>query len=321
MNIHGKDIKIFTGTAYPKAAEDIAKNLGLPVGKCTVGHFADGEVSVSLEESVRGSDVFIVQSTCNPVNDNLMELIIMIDAFRRASAGRITAVIPYFGYARQDRKAKARDPISAKVVANMLTAAGADRVLTMDLHAAQIQGFFESPVDHLMGAPILTPYFQPLVHHHEDEYVAVSPDHGSVNRVRKFAEKLDIPLAIIDKRRPKANVSEVMNIIGDVRGKKCIIMDDMVDTAGTLCGAAKALIEVGGALSVTACATHGPLSGPAMQRINDSVLDELVLLDTIPISDEKRALCDKITVLPVAPVFAEAIERIYGDRPVSPLFI
>ena len=321
MNIHGKDIKIFTGTAYPKAAEDIAKNLGLPVGKCTVEHFADGEVSVSLEESVRGSDVFIVQSTCNPVNDNLMELIIMIDAFRRASAGRITAVIPYFGYARQDRKAKARDPISAKVVANMLTAAGADRVLTMDLHAAQIQGFFDIPVDHLMGAPILTPYFQPLVHHHEDEYVAVSPDHGSVNRVRKFAEKLDIPLAIIDKRRPKANVSEVMNIIGDVRGKKCIIMDDMVDTAGTLCGAAKALIEVGGALSVTACATHGPLSVPAMQRINDSVLDELVLLDTIPISDEKRALCDKITVLPVAPVFAEAIERIYGDRPVSPLFI
>lgn len=321
MNIHGKDIKIFTGNAYPKAAEDIAKNLGLPLGKCTVGHFADGEVSVSLEESVRGSDVFIIQSTCNPVNDNLMELIIMIDAFRRASAGRITAVMPYFGYARQDRKAKARDPISAKVVANMLTAAGADRVLTMDLHAAQIQGFFDIPVDHLMGAPILTPYFLPLVHHHEDEYVAVSPDHGSVNRVRKFAEKLDIPLAIIDKRRPKANVSEVMNIIGDVKGKKCIILDDMVDTAGTLCGAAKALIEVGGALSVTACATHGPLSGPAIERINNSVLDELVLLDTIPISEEKKAGCDKITVLPVAPVFAEAIERIYGDRPVSPLFI
>lgn len=321
MNIHGKDIKIFTGNAYPKAAEDIAKNLGLPLGKCAVGHFADGEVSVSPEETVRGSDVFIVQSTCNPVNDNLMELIIMIDAFRRASAGRITAVIPYFGYARQDRKAKARDPISAKVVANMLTAAGADRVLTMDLHAAQIQGFFDIPVDHLMGAPILTPYFQPIVHHHEDEYVAVSPDHGSVNRVRKFAEKLDIPLAIIDKRRPKANVSEVMNIIGDVKGKNCIIMDDMVDTAGTLCGAAKALIEVGGALSVTACATHGPLSGPAIERIQNSVLDELVLLDTIPISEEKRAACNKITVLPVAPVFAEAIERIYGDRPVSPLFI
>ena len=294
MNVHGKDIKIFTGNAYPKAAEEIAKSLGLTVGKCTVGHFADGEVSVSLEESVRGSDVFIVQSTCNPVNDNLMELIIMIDAFRRASAGRITAVIPYFGYARQDRKAKSRDPISAKVVANMLTAAGADRVLTMDLHAAQIQGFFDIPVD---------------------------PDHGSVNRVRKFAEKLDIPLAIIDKRRPKANVSEVMNIIGDVKGKKCIILDDMVDTAGTLCNAAKALIEVGGALSVTACATHGPLSGPAIQRIKDSVLEELVLLDTIPVSEEKREECGKITVLPVAPVFAEAIERIYGDRPISPLFL
>ncbi|MBR3952839.1 MAG: ribose-phosphate pyrophosphokinase [Oscillospiraceae bacterium] len=321
MNVHGKDIKIFCGNAYPKAAEEIAKSLGLPVGKCTVGHFADGEVSVSLEESVRGSDVFIVQSTCNPVNDNLMELIIMIDAFKRASAGRITAVMPYFGYARQDRKAKARDPISAKVVANMLEAAGADRVLTMDLHASQIQGFFDIPVDHLMGAPILTPYFQPIVHHHEDEYVAVSPDHGSVNRVRKFAEKLDIPLAIIDKRRPKANVSEVMNIIGDVKGKKCIILDDMVDTAGTLCNAAKALIEVGGAKSVTACATHGPLSGPAIQRIKDSVLEELVLLDTIPVSDEKKAECGKITILPVAPVFAEAIERIYGDRPVSPLFI
>ena len=321
MNVHGKDIKIFTGNAYPKAAEEIAKSLGLTVGKCSVGHFADGEVSVSLEESVRGSDVFIVQSTCNPVDDNLMELIIMIDAFRRASAGRITAVIPYFGYARQDRKAKARDPISAKVVANMLTAAGADRVLTMDLHASQIQGFFDIPVDHLMGAPILTPYFQPLVHHHEDEYVAVSPDHGSVNRVRKFAEKLDIPLAIIDKRRPKANVSEVMNIIGDVKGKKCIILDDMVDTAGTLCNAAKALVEVVGALSVTACAPHGPLSGPAIQRIKDSVLEELVLLDTIPVSDEKREECGKITVLPVAPVFAEAIERIYGDRPISPLFL
>ena len=321
MNVHGKDIKIFTGNAYPKAAEEIAKSLGLPVGKCTVGHFADGEVSVSLEESVRGSDVFIVQSTCNPVNDNLMELIIMIDAFKRASAGRITAVMPYFGYARQDRKAKARDPISAKVVANMLEAAGADRVLTMDLHASQIQGFFDIPVDHLMGAPILTPYFQPIVHHHEDEYVAVSPDHGSVNRVRKFAEKLDIPLAIIDKRRPKANVSEVMNIIGDVKGKKCIILDDMVDTAGTLCNAAKALIEVGGAASVTACATHGPLSGPAIQRIKDSVLEELVLLDTIPVSDEKKEECGKITILPVAPVFAEAIERIYGDRPVSPLFL
>ena len=321
MNIHGKEIKIFTGNAHPRVAEEIAKNLGLPLGNIAVGHFADGEVSVHIEESVRGSDVFLVQSTCNPVNDNLMELIIMIDACRRASAGRITAVIPYFGYARQDRKARARDPISAKVVANMLTAAGADRILTMDLHAGQIQGFFDIPVDHLMGAPLLTPYFQPIVHNHEDEFVAVSPDHGSVNRVRKFAEALDIPLAIIDKRRPKANVCEVMNIIGDVKDKKCIILDDMVDTAGTLCNAAKALVEVGGAASVTACATHGPLSGPALGRIQESVLEELVLLDTIPISEEKKQQCDKITVLPVAPIFAEAIERIYGDRPVSPLFL
>ena len=315
------DYKVFTANSHPALAEEISAIMGRPLGKATVYKFSDGEISISIGETVRGVDCYIVQSTCNPVNDNLMELLIMIDAMKRASAGRVTAVIPYYGYARQDRKAKARDPITAKLVANILVAAGADRVLTMDLHAAQIQGFFDIPVDHLMGAPILTPYFQPIVHHHEDEYVAVSPDHGSVNRVRKFAEKLDIPLAIIDKRRPKANVSEVMNIIGDVKGKKCIIMDDMVDTAGTLCGAAKALIEIGGALSVTACATHGPLSGPAIERIQNSVLDELVLLDTIPISEEKRAACDKITVLPVAPVFAEAIERIYGDRPVSPLFI
>ena len=316
------DLKIVTGTSNPELAKAICDHLGCQLTQTLATTFSDGELRVEIGANVRGDDVFVVQPTCPPdVNRNLIQLCLMCDALKRASAGRITAVIPYFGYARQDRKAKARDPISAKVVANMLTAAGADRVLTMDLHAAQIQGFFDIPVDHLMGAPILTPYFQPIVHHHEDEYVAVSPDHGSVNRVRKFAEKLDIPLAIIDKRRPKANVSEVMNIIGDVKGKKCIIMDDMVDTAGTLCGAAKALIEIGGALSVTACATHGPLSGPAIERIQNSVLDELVLLDTIPISEEKRAACDKITVLPVAPVFAEAIERIYGDRPVSPLFI
>lgn len=319
MNLHGKDIKIFTGNAYQKGAEDIAKSLGLPLGKCKVQQFADGEVSVGLEESVRGSDVFIVQSTCAPVNDNLMELLIMIDAFKRASAGRITAVVPYYGYARQDRKAKARDPISAKVVANLITSAGADRLLTMDLHAAQIQGFFDIPVDHLLGVPILAPHFAPLVKESPDEYVVVSPDLGSVNRARGFAERLDIPLAIVDKRRPKANVSEVMNIIGDVADKKCILVDDMIDTAGTLCGAAKALIERGGAKSVTACATHGVLSGPAIERINNSVIDEVVLLDTIPIGEDKK--CDKISVLPVAPVFAEAIERIYGDRPVSPLFV
>ena len=319
MNLHGKDIKIFSGNAYPKAAEDIAKSLGLPLGKCSVSQFADGEVSVSIEESVRGSDVFVVQSTCNPVNDNLMELLIMIDAFQRASAGRITAVIPYFGYARQDRKAKARDPISAKVVANLITVSGADRVLTMDLHAAQLQGFFDIPVDHLQGVPILVPYFQPIVKQDKDRYVAVSPDLGSVNRVRRFAERLDVPIAIVDKRRPKANVSEVMNIIGDVKGKRCILVDDMIDTAGTLCGAAAALIERGGAESVIACATHGVLSGPAIQRIDDSVISEVVLLDTVPLSVDKYS--EKITVLPVAPVFAEAIERIYGDRPVSPLFV
>ena len=318
MNVHGKDSKIFTGNAYPKAAEEIAKSLGLTVGKCSVGHFADGEVSVSLEESVRGSDVFIVQSTCNPVNDNLMELIIMIDAFKRASAGRITAVMPYYGYARQDRKAKARDPISAKVVANMLEAAGADRILTMDLHASQIQGFFDIPVDHLMGAPILTPYFQPLVHHHEDEYVAVSPDHGSVNRVRKFAEKLDIPLAIIDKRRPKANVSEVMNIIGDVKDKKVMLVDDMIDTAGTLCNAAKALKEIGGAKDIFACATHGVLSGPAIERIENSPITKCYLLDTVPVTGEK--LIDKIEILPVSQMFTEAIKRIYEEASVSDLF-
>ncbi|HNW05054.1 MAG TPA: ribose-phosphate diphosphokinase [Oscillospiraceae bacterium] len=318
MNLHGKDIKIFAGNACPKEAAAIAKNIGIPLGQCTVKHFADGEISVSLEESVRGSDVFVVQSSCNPVNDNLMELLIMIDALRRASAGRINAVIPYFGYARQDRKARPREPISAKLVANMITAAGADRVLTMDLHAAQIQGFFDIPVDHLLGVPILSPYFQPLVHGHEDEYVAVSPDFGSVTRARKFVEKLDIPIAIIDKRRPKANDSEVMNIIGDVRGKKCIIVDDMVDTAGTLCHAADALIQIGGAVKIVACATHAVLSDPAIERLQNSCIDELVFLDTIPLPPEKRI--DKITVLPVAPIFAEAIERIYGERPISPLF-
>jgi len=318
MNLHGKDIKIFSGNAYPKSAEDMAKSLGLPLGKCTVTKFADGEVSVSIEESVRGSDVFVVQSTCNPVNDNLMELLIMCDAFKRASAGRITAVIPYFGYARQDRKAKARDPISAKVVADLITVAGADRVLTMDLHAAQLQGFFDIPVDHLQGVPILVPYFLPMVKHDKENYVVVSPDLGSVNRARKFSERIDVPIAIVDKRRPKANVSEVMNIIGDVKGKKCIIVDDMIDTAGTLCGAANALIERGGAESVIACATHGVLSGPAIERINASALSEVVILDTVPVPADKYS--EKLTVLPVAPVFAEAIERIYGDRPVSPLF-
>ena len=318
MNIHGKDIKIFTANSNPKVAEEIARELGKPLGQSEVVTFSDGEISVSIKESVRGSDVFVVQSTSTPVNDNMMELLIMIDAFKRASAGRITAVIPYMGYARQDRKAKARDPISAKLVADLLTVAGADRVLSMDLHCAQIQGFFNIPVDHLLGVPILVPYFIEKFRDIRDNTVVVSPDLGSVTRARNFAARFDAPLAIVDKRRQKANVCEVMNIIGDVKDKDVILVDDMIDTAGTLCNAAKAIMEKGGAKSVTACATHGVLSGPAIQRIKDSVIKEVVLLDTIALPEEKRI--DKITVLPVAPVFAQAIQRIYEDSPISPLF-
>lgn len=318
MNIHGKDIKIFTANSNPKVAAEIARELGKPLGQSEVVTFSDGEISVSIKESVRGSDVFVVQSTSTPVNDNMMELLIMIDAFKRASAGRITAVIPYMGYARQDRKAKARDPISAKLVADLLTVAGADRVLSMDLHCAQIQGFFNIPVDHLLGVPILVPYFIEKFKDIRDNAVVVSPDLGSVTRARNFAARFDAPLAIVDKRRQKANVCEVMNIIGDVKDKDVILVDDMIDTAGTLCNAAKAIMEKGGAKSVTACATHGVLSGPAIQRIRDSVIKEVVLLDTIALPEEKKI--DKITVLPVAPVFAQAIQRIYEDSPISPLF-
>ena len=320
MNLHGKDIKIFAANATPKVAAQIARNLGLPLGKSEVRHFSDGEISVNIGESVRGSDVFVVQSTCRPVNDNLMELLIMIDAFKRASAGRITAVVPYYGYARQDRKVKAREPISAKLCANLISVAGADRVLTMDLHASQIQGFFDIPVDHLQGVPLLAPYFgSRFSGEPREEIVVVSPDLGSVARARKCAERLDVSLAIVDKRRQRANVSEVMNIIGDVRGKKAIIVDDMIDTAGTLCNGAQAILEKGGASEVYACATHGVLSGPALERIEQSCIKELVLLDTIPIPPEK--MLDKVTMLSVAPVFAEAIERIYEDKPVSPLFV
>ncbi len=319
MNFHGKDIKIFSCNSNIPVAKQMADALGLKLGNADVKHFSDGEIAVSINESVRGSDVFIVQSTCAPVNNNLMELLIMIDAMKRASAGRITAVIPYFGYARQDRKAKARDPISAKLCADILTTAGADRVLTMDLHAAQIQGFFNIPLDHLLGVPLLAPYFDKKFSHNEkDDVIVVSPDLGSVTRARNFAARIDAPLAIIDKRRQRANVCEVMNIIGDVKGKKCIIVDDMIDTAGTLCNAAKAIVEIGGATEVSACATHGVLSGPAIERINASVLKEVVLLDTIPLSEQKKS--PKITMLPVAPVFAEAIERIYTDKPMSNLF-
>lgn len=318
MNLHGKDIKIFTANSNRTVAKQIAQGLGLPLGQSEVLTFSDGEISVSIKESVRGSDVFVVQSTSSPVNDNLMELLIMCDAFKRASAGRITAVMPYFGYARQDRKAKARDPITAKLVADLIVAAGADRVLTMDLHASQIQGFFNVPVDHLLGVPILAPHFVEKFKDCKDEVVVVSPDLGSVTRARNLAAKIEAPLAIVDKRRQKANVSEVMNIIGDVKNKRVVIVDDMIDTAGTLCNAAAAIVEKGGAKEVYACATHGVLSGPAIERIQNSVIKEVILLDTIELPEEKKI--DKIVQLEVAPVFSEAIERIYRDKPVSPLF-
>ena len=319
MISHGKDIKIFSGNANPGLARDICRLIGIQLGNSEVGHFADGEVSASIYESVRGSDVFLVQSTSRPVNDNLMELLVMIDAMKRASAGRITAVIPYFGYARQDRKAKARDPISAKLVANMITAAGADRVLTMDLHAAQLQGFFDIPVDNLYGNPVFVDYYAKKFGEKCEDMVVVSPDVGSVARARAFAQKLHMNLAIVDKRRQKANQCEVMNVIGDVSGKDCILFDDMVDTAGSLCNAAKAIVEVGGAHNVYACASHGVLSGPAIDRVNSSVITELAFLDTISPID--AALSDKIKYLTVAPMFAEAIERIYQEISVSKLWI
>ena len=319
MISHGKDIKIFTGNANPKLAADICKIIGTKLGESEVKSFADGEASVSLYETVRGSDVFLVQSTCKPVNDSLMELLIMVDACRRASAGRITAVMPYFGYARQDRKAKSRDPISAKLVANLITAAGADRVLTMDLHAAQIQGFFDIPVDNLFGAPLFAKHYLKVFGKNNDDIMVVSPDVGSTARARSFSMKLGCNMAIVDKRRERANKSEVMNIIGNVEGKTCILLDDMVDTAGSLVGAAKAIVEIGGAKEVYACASHGVLSGPAIERINDSVIKELLLLDTIPYPANAPA-SDKIKYMSVAGIFAQAIQRVYEEISISPLF-
>lgn len=321
MIAHGKEIKIFTANSNIPFARGICAELGLELGDSTVTSFADGEVSVSINETVRGCDVFVIQSTCKPVNNNLMELLIMIDGFRRASAGRITAVIPYFGYARQDRKAKGRDPISAKLVANLITAAGADRVLTMDLHAAQIQGFFDIPVDHLVGNPLFTRYylskFDETVYNHDD-FVVVSPDVGSVTRSRAFAQKVHMGLAIVDKRRQRANMCEVMNVIGDVRDKTCILFDDIVDTAGSLCNAAKAIKEIGGAKAVYACASHGVLSGNACQRIEDSCIEELVVLNTIPLPADYTG--HKIREIDASPVFAKAITRIYNETSISSLF-
>jgi len=317
MITHGRNIKVFTGNSHLQLAQDIADILGVAVGKSKVSTFSDGEISVDINETVRGNDVFIVQSTSSPVNNNLMELLIMIDAFKRASAGRITAVMPYYGYARQDRKVKSRDPITAKLVADLLTAAGAHRILTMDLHAAQIQGYFNIPVDHLLGAPILAEHFISKGLIDQEDVVVVSPDLGSVTRARKFADNLHAPIAIIDKRRPKANVSEIMNIIGDIEGKRCILIDDMIDTAGTIANAANALKELG-AKNVYACCTHGVLSGPAMDRINNSAIEELVMLNTIPLNEDNYN--SKIRSISVAPLFAEAIKRIYDDEPISKLF-
>lgn len=306
--------KVFAGNSHLELAEEIASIMGKALGRATVNKFSDGEISVNLWETVRGTDCYIVQSTCNPVNDNLMEILIMIDAMKRASAGRINAVIPYYGYARQDRKAKARDPITAKLVADLLVAAGADRVLTMDLHAAQIQGYFNIPVDHLVGMPILSKYF---VEKGLQDVVIVSPDHGSVTRARNMAQPLNAPIAIVDKRRPEPNKSEIMNIIGDIKGKNCILIDDMIDTAGTITNAANALKDLG-AVSVRACATHAVLSGPAIERIEKSAIEELVLLNTIPIPEEKKI--NKMKILSVAPLFAEAMTRVFTNDSISKLF-
>ena len=308
------DYKVFTGNAHPELAEEIASIMGKPLGRSTVSKFSDGEISVSLWETVRGIDVYIVQPTCGPVNDNLMELLIMIDAMKRASAGRINAVMPYYGYARQDRKAKARDPITAKLVANLIMAAGADRVVTMDLHANQIQGYFDIPVDHLVGMPILAKYFK---ERYLENVCVVSPDHGSVTRARNMAEYLNCPIAIVDKRRPEPNKSEIMNIIGDIKDKNCIIIDDMIDTAGTITNAANAIKDMG-ARNVYAAATHPVLSGPAIDRIEKSAIEELVLLNTIPMPEEKKI--EKMTFLSVAPLFAEAMTRVFTNGSISKLF-
>ncbi len=321
MIAYAEHLMVFTGNSNPEFAKTICKELGIELGDGQVNTFADGEVAVTLNETVRGADVFLIQSTCKPVNDRLMELLVMIDACRRASAGRITAVIPYFGYARQDRKAKSRDPITAKLVANILTAAGANRVLTMDLHAAQIQGFFDIPLDHLQGNPSFVKYYLdkfPEDKFNHDEFVVVSPDVGSVARARAFAAKVHMGLAIVDKRRQKANVCEVMNVIGDVKGKTCILYDDIVDTAGSLCNAAKALVEVGGAKAVYACATHGVLSGPAYDRLEESPIEEMVFLNTIPQSGNTKS--GKLKFLDVAPIFARAIEHVHGGTSIADLF-
>jgi ribose-phosphate pyrophosphokinase len=312
-----KALTIFSGNGNRELAEAICKCVEVRPGQCEVTSFSDGEIFVEIGENVRGVNCFVVQPTCSPANNNLMELLIMIDALKRASAGSIVAVIPYFGYARQDRKVKPRTPISAKLVANLLTTAGADRILTVDLHAGQIQGFFDIPVDHLYAMPVVIEHLRAL--HAGRETVIVSPDAGGVERARAYSKRLDATLAIIDKRRERANVSEVMNIIGDVKGKDAVLVDDIIDTAGTLAHAARALSEAG-ARTVSACCTHGVLSGPAIERIEKSPLTELIVTDTIPLRAEAKA-CAKIKQLSVARILGEAIKRIHHGDSISSLFI
>ncbi|MFK5676635.1 MULTISPECIES: ribose-phosphate diphosphokinase [unclassified Ligilactobacillus] len=317
MSGHNSDskIKLFALNSNKPLAQKIADAMGIPLGKTSVDRFSDGEIRINIEESVRGDEIFIVQSTSAPVNDNLMELLIMIDALRRASAATINVVIPYYGYARQDRKVRSREPITAKLVADMIEKAGANRVIALDLHAAQIQGFFDIPVDHLMGAPLLADYF--LTNNLDKDAVVVSPDHGGVSRARKLAEFLKAPIAIIDKRRPRANVAEVMNIIGSVKGKRCILIDDMIDTAGTITLASQALMDAG-ATDVYACATHPVLSGPAIERIENSPIKQLVVTDSIQLPEEKQI--DKLIQVSVGPLIGDAISRIHENESVSPLF-
>ncbi|WP_395430348.1 ribose-phosphate diphosphokinase [Levilactobacillus parabrevis] len=308
-------LKIFALNSNKPLARKIANEVGVELGKTSVDRFSDGEIRINIEQSVRGCHVYVIQLTSAPVNDNLMELLIMIDALRRASAATINVVIPYYGYARQDRKARSREPITAKLVANMLQTAGVTRVLALDLHAAQIQGFFDVPVDHLMGAPLLADYF--LTNHLDEDAVVVSPDHGGVTRARALAEFLKAPIAIIDKRRPRANVAEIMNIIGDVKGKRCIMIDDMIDTAGTITLGSQALMDAG-AKEVYASCTHPVLSGPAIERIKNSPIKKLVVTDSIQLTADKQI--EKIQQISVGPLIGQAIKRINENRPVSPLF-
>lgn len=316
----GMELAIFSGNPGMELAKKICDLLGTKLFDSEVGRFSDGEISVNIKETVRGKDVFIIQPTCPPVNDNLMELLIMMDAFKRASAGRINAVLPYYGYARQDRKAKSRDPITAKLVADLIATAGAHRVIALDLHTNQIQGYFNIPTDHLYGTPIFVKYFEEKGFNRDGNSVVVAPDLGSVTRSRKFAEKLGLPIAFIDKRRPRPNVSEIMNVIGDINNKKCIILDDIIDTAGTITNSAKSLMDMG-AKEVYVAASHGVLSGNAMERLTNAPIKEVILLDSIPFNkDLKEADKNKFIILSTATLFAKAIERIHKNKSVSPLF-